>query len=126
MLYHLSEENHNNEVFKPRIPQSIIDDEEKEDQTTKRVCFSKTISGAYRAIQFTNDEKVELYVHIPYNKNIKYYKPTEEQVYDINFTSEVWVKHKVKMKCIGKICAYYKCDYFHWKPKVRIKWLEKY
>lgn len=31
MSYHLSEINHNNEVFYPRVPYSIMDDEEYED-----------------------------------------------------------------------------------------------
>lgn len=126
MLYHLSEINHNNKIFTPRVPHSIMDDEEKEDQKTKRICFSTTISGAYRAIQFHPNDKMELYVHVPYNDNIRYYRPTEQQVYDCKFTNEVWVKHKTKMKCIGKIKAYFIKDYFHWRPKVRFKWIEKY
>lgn len=127
MLYHLSEINHNNEVFYPRVPYSIMDEEEYEDQKTKRICFSTTLSGAFRAIQFRPDETMVLYVHVPYNINVKYYYPTETQVYDCKFTNEVWVKRKTKMKCIGKIRAYYKnSDFRHWRPKVRVKWLEKY
>lgn len=65
MSYHLSEINHNNEVFYPRVPYSIMDDEEYKDQKSKRICFSTTLSGAYRAIQFRPNESMELYVHIP-------------------------------------------------------------
>lgn len=126
MLYHLSEDNHHNEVFFPRIPHSVMDEADMEDQKTKRICFSTTLSGAYRAIQFRYDDVLELYVHVPYNQDVKYYRPTEKQVYDCKFTNEIWVKRKVKMKCIGKIKAYYKKDYFHWRPKVYIKWIEKY
>lgn len=128
MLYHLSEENHNGEVFSPRVPNSIMEEEELEDHKSKRVCFSKTLSGAYRAIQFRPCEKLDLYVHVPYNKKIKYYRPTVKQVYDVGFTNEVWVRRKVKMKCIGKIRAYYNRDYclHRWRPLVHIKWLEKY
>jgi coproporphyrinogen III oxidase-like Fe-S oxidoreductase len=127
MLYHLSEINHNNEVFHPRVPYSIMDNEEYEGQKTKRICFSTTLSGAFRAIQFRPNESMELYVHIPYNDNVKYYCPTESQVYDCKFTNEVWVRRKTKMKCIGEIRAYYKnSDFRHWRPKVRVKWLEKY
>lgn len=32
---------------------------------TKCICFSTTLSGAYRAIQFRPNESMELYVHIP-------------------------------------------------------------
>lgn len=131
MLYHLSEENHNGEVFSPRVPYSTaycFGNGECEDKTHKRVCFSTTISGAYRAIQFNCGEWLELYVHVPCKKNVKFYRPTEEQVFDCKFTNEVWVNRKVKMKCIGKIRAKY--DYNmcsrQFRPNVKIKWIEKY
>jgi len=124
-LYHLSEINHDNETFVPRVPYSVCD-EELEDQKTKRICFSTTISGAYRAVQFYDNNIKELYVHVPVSENVRFCRPTANQVYDCKFTNEVWVKSRTKMKCIGKIRAYYKVDYYHWRPAVRIKWIEKY
>lgn len=131
MLYHLSESNHEGEVFIPRVPLSTayaLNGEIVEDVDSKRVCFSTTISGAYRAIQFNSGKWLELYVHVPYRKNIKFYRPTEDEVYDCKFTNEVWVRRKVKMKCIGKIRAKY--DYNicsrQFRPNVKIKWIEKY
>lgn len=55
-LIHLSEENHNGEWFKPRVPGSIVINcgygENNEDDTIKRVCFSSSITGAFYAISF--------------------------------------------------------------------------
>lgn len=45
-LYHLSELNHDDEWFKPRVPESICDDG-LEDDKIKRVCFSSSICGAF-------------------------------------------------------------------------------
>lgn len=129
MLYHVSLDNHDGEVFSPRVPESLTYyaiSNEYEDGKSKRVCFSTTLSGAYRAIQFNDDEWLTLFVHVPYNKKIKFHRPTEEQVFDVGFTNEVWVQRRVKMKCIGKIRAKYKNSYTQWRPKVTIKWLEKY
>lgn len=125
MLYHLSIENHHNEVFKPRVPHTVVHD--LEDETHKRVCFSTTISGAYRGIQFNEGEWAELYVHIPKRKNIKFKRITTNEVFDCKFTNEVWVQRNVKMKCIGKIKAMYKrSKRGRWRPKVIIKWIERY
>lgn len=156
MLYHLSVDNHNNEVFEPRIPKSPYTDECGEiieDIHTPRVCFSKYINGAVLAL--TNDSDCvinkEYYVHIPedienwYDSSFDWsgsreedwfehvYVPTKKQVPDVNFTYERWVKHSVKMKCIGKIKVsvnieeHLKKNYREsWRPKVRFKWVEKY
>lgn len=126
MLYHLSEENHNGEIFKPRVPYSIAFDDE--DRTHFRICFSPTIAGAFRAIEDRPNNYLELYVHVPWkNGTVKYYKPTKKEVYDVDATHEVWVKHQVKMRCIGKIRAYYKTPTVQFPlPPVRIKWLEKF
>lgn len=126
-LYHLSTENHDGEWFKPRVPESICDDG-LEDDKIKRVCFSPSICGAFFAISFFGDRQI-LYVHVPVDleniaKSGKLCKPTEEQVYDVLYTKEHWIKKKVKLKCIGKITIGYKtrlCD-----TKFSWKWLEKY
>lgn len=132
-LYHLSVRNHDGEVFHPRVPDSMIDND-KEDDTIKRVCFSSTISGAYRAITFGDACGEECYIHIPVNidsilKKGGVYKPSEELVFDSYFTGEYWVKRPVKLKCIGKAKFYYKeWNGFSgpWRPKVKFKWIERY
>ena len=69
-LYHLSEENHNNRIFKPRIPKSAADNC-GENTTIARICFSSSMSGAYRAITDIKDHGdwcyFPLYVHVPEN-----------------------------------------------------------
>lgn len=134
-LYHISVTNHNGEVFHPRIPDTCVSEDE-ENTDIKRVCFSSTISGAYRAITFTDECGEECYVHIPENldsilKRGGIYKPSEELVWDSYFTSEYWVRRPVKMKCIGKAKFYYResdaknyCG--PWRPRVRFKWIERY
>lgn len=126
-LYHLSELNHDDEWFKPRVPESICDDG-LEDDKIKRVCFSSSICGAFFAISPFGYRK-KLYVHIPVNiedivKSGKLCKPTEEQVYDVSTTNEFWVKKKVKMKCIGRISIGYKTNY--WGTKFSFNWLERF
>lgn len=134
-LYHLSIRNHNGEVFHPRVPEIIVDLDE-EDDTISRVCFSSTISGAYRAITFEDTCGEECYVHIPVNidsiiKRGSVYKPSEKLVFDSYFTGEYWVRRPVKLKCIGKAKFYYKdnnryCYGGPWRPRVKFKWIEKY
>lgn len=130
-LIHLSEENHDGEWFKPRIPETIVDfGPDKEDDTVRRVCFSSSITGAFYAINF-HGKWQKLYVHVPENleaivKRRKLCKPTEDQVFDVNYCDEYWVKCKVKMKCIGYISASYHMSYLENRPKVHFKYLERY
>lgn len=131
-LYHLSHENHDNEWFKPRVPDSIAysytNSSYNEDDKTKRVCFSTSISRAFFAINFDGHYET-LYVHIPLNvdeiaKKGKLCIPTEKQVFDVYTTNERWIKCKVRLKCIGKIRIGYKTDMF--SEKFSFKWIEKY
>lgn len=132
-LYHISNDNHDGEVFKPRIPDSICD-HEQEDTTMNRVCFSSTISGACRAINFDHICGVEYYIHVPENietivKKGALYKPSKQLVFDTYFTNEYWIRRPVKMKCIGKAKFYYKektSNFRIWRPPVHFKWIEKY
>lgn len=146
MLYHLSKINHDKEVFEPQIPSSPYTDECGEiieDIVHPRVCFSQHISGAVLSLN-THDSDIvneEYYVHIPKDIESWYggdwfehvYSPTRRQVPDSLFTYERWVTHPVEMKCIGKIKVnanikeHLKSTYReHWRPNVRIKWIEKY
>jgi len=135
-LYHLSHANHDGEVFKPRVPDNIIigdyECEQLEDKKTKRICFSKTISGAFLGINFDGAYE-EMYVHVPENiesvPDDKIVIPTEKQVWDAEFTREVWVKAPVKMKCVGKVLIGYNLantTWRQWRPSVKFRWLEKY
>lgn len=78
-LFHLSEENHDGDKV-------------------RRAYFAINFRGGYK----------KLYVHIPENiedivRRRKLCKPSKEQVYDVDYCGEYWVKCKVKLKCIGYI-----------------------
>lgn len=62
-LYHLSETNHDGEWFYPRVPESICK-EMGEDDSTKRVCFSSSICGAFFAISFYGDRKGFTFIYL--------------------------------------------------------------
>lgn len=133
-LFHLSEKNQNNKIFKPRIPKSILI--EGENETIARICFSSSMSGAFRAISFNYDNfwSEPLYVHIPEtiekaieNKNVII--PSTDLVLDSKFTNEYWVREKVKMKCIGKAQFKYYGNFlytYQYRSTIKIKWIEKY
>ena len=134
-LYHLSETNHDRRVFKPRIPSSAAGDC-GENTTIARICFSSSISGAYRAIEFDKYKgwSYPLYVHVPENissaiKNKNVIVPHKDLVFDVHYTNEHWVREKVKLKCIGKACfKYMKRSYMDndLRTKIGIRWIEKY
>lgn len=132
-FFHLSETNHNGEIFRPRVPNSVMTDEQCrpiEDTRTKRICFSKTITGAFYSINFNGGYQT-LYVHVPENideivSKGKVVIPTEKQVYDGDYCDEVWVRCPVKMKCIGKVSIGYRLSWIDNRPRVHWKWIKRY
>ena len=113
-LYHVSLESIEN--FKLRIPKYRL---EGEDKTTKRICFSKTIEGAFSAIPHGSEVLAGLFkiketcdispifhVYILDSRNIKKVDIVDsEQLYssrqtlDAILTEEVWVlTEKIKPK----------------------------
>ena len=134
-LFHLSLENHNNRIFKPRIPHNVAD-YCNENNTIARICFSTSMSGAYRAIEFNEKRgwSYPYYIHIPQNitnavKNKNVIIPHKDLVFDVHYTNEHWVREKVKLKCIGKaLFKYANKSYMddNFRTKIKIKWIEKY
>lgn len=133
-LFHLSAENHDGEWFKPRVPHTIVkyskNSEDNEDDHTRRICFSSSITGAFYAINFTG-ERQKLYIHVPENiedivRRGKLYKPTDEQVFDAYYTDEYWVKCKVRMKCIGYVSIGYTPSYYLNRPPVKFTYLKRF
>ena len=129
-LYHISEDNHNRKIFKPRIPASTL---EGENRTIARICFSTSMSGAFRAIGFWDGGwSYPYYVHVPENINKLVLKnnviiPCEDLVPDQKITNEYWVRDKIKLKCIGLVSFKYDVYKFNRnRSKVKIKWIEKY
>lgn len=108
-LYHLSEENLDNNILSPR-PMDRDRVMEGENWKTPRICVSTSIDGAVSALvdSMSMPNGLELYVHTIVNakdlfKRHKVYKPSLKQVPDADCTEEHWLKDKAKLKCIGKI-----------------------
>lgn len=121
-LVHISVENHNEEWFTPRVPETLGPDE---DEKIRRVCFAPSICGAYKAIMSCSYCN-KFFVHVPYNicdivRRGKLYKPSDEQVFDVRETGEYWVRCRVKLKCIGRIHAWIDCH-----DNIRFRWLDRY
>lgn len=121
-LYHLSYINYDGKEFSPRVPDSILDDE---DNDTPRVCFSSAISRCCMAILHPGME-VDLYVHkpsIPVSflvRNKALYKPSVQDVPDVKLTWEYWVTQKIMLRCVGKIRVRY------YVSTCKFRWLDKY
>lgn len=136
-LYHLSSTNLDGITLNPRVPGTGPDSDyslcEDEDRKIKMVCFSTSISGAFRAIDFRGKKQI-LYVHKLNNKDDLVKKglivrPTENFVPDRYITKEHWSLWKSELKCIGvaKISSKRGFNYFlKSKYPVKIEWLEKY
>ena len=128
--FHLSYDNQNGKMFKPRIPSNRIDGE---DGKIKRICVSTSIVGCLRAItdtmSFYRWKDEEFYVHVPLHYTGKIIKPTKAQVPDVYCTKEKWLIEKARMHCIGKIrvCIINKPDpYYNTSISYRFKWIDKY
>ncbi len=103
ILYHLSESNLDGKVLYPRIPNNFMTANGYEDNTIKRISFSKSINGALVGISSNLTGKI-FYVHIPDSKySVKSIDVTNDMVPDASLTEEVWVISKVKLQCIGKV-----------------------
>ena len=109
MLYHLSEKNLDGETFMPRsMPKWRA--MEGENWRIKRICVSNSIDGALTALLSSDSQPFgkHLFVHVPENLDEllakkKIYKPTKNQVPDVEATHEQWIKAPAKMVCIGEI-----------------------
>ncbi|MDD2181110.1 MAG: hypothetical protein PHW32_01945 [Bacilli bacterium] len=102
-VYHLSESNLNNKILYPRIPQNFMTRNAYEENSTKRVSFSTSISGALTGISSNLDGK-EFYIHEPISyDNLILKEISNDQVPDQSLTDEIWVLNPVKLKVIGKI-----------------------
>ena len=133
-LFHLSTDNLDGKVLKPRIPSNYLINNGFEDGTIKRVCFSTSIDGCLSGMS-SNIKDKEFYVHVP-DEKVKVKVPSKEQVPDVNITHERWILSDVKVKCIGKIKVFDAIDpgftYTYGKNnkatlyKWKYEWMDKY
>ena len=103
--YFLSENDMNEKVLQPRIPNNYMTKNGYEDNKTKRVCFAPSINQCLMGLSMNLKDK-EFYVHIPDPEiDIKklLYKPSIKEVPDSKITGEVWIKVPIKIICTGKI-----------------------
>lgn len=119
-LYHISLENHNGEIFYPRIPEGVWDEDEK----TPRICVSTSLVGCIRALDTCLwYPAVKWYVHVPDNledlyQNGSVMMPSEKEVGDVKTTREKWIIEPCKMNCIGAIKS------VHGKFRCRFRWIK--
>ena len=94
----VSAENLPNVIY-PRIPNNYLTKFGYEDNVTKRVCMSTSISGCLAALS-ANIQGMQFNV---YTSQIDAYKPTIEEVPDCKITNEVWSTEPVKLQYMCKI-----------------------
>lgn len=100
-LFHLSRYKHpDGTMFRPRIPENGL---YLEDEKTKRVCVSTSISGCFLAMGFENDYTYAwIFEPVNYKKIENHiFQPTKNEVPDVTETREKWITCPVKMKCVG-------------------------
>lgn len=91
-----------NKIIEPRIPDNYAIDIGMEDNQTKRIAVCETIRGCLSSIPIIFNESDRIYVYyIDYNGDI--YKPTNKEVYDVEFTGELWILEPVKLIYQGEI-----------------------
>ena len=82
-LYHLSQDNLDSVMLKPRVPISRL---EEEDGKHVRICFSTSIAGALRAINPAVYWHSDYYVMRPVNYDgLDIFVPSEKEVPDKSF-----------------------------------------
>lgn len=125
-LYHISCENHDDEIFCPRIPDGA--ESWEEDYVTPRICVSTSIVGCVKAVDPCMwCPNVNWYVHVPYNLEELYLNgsivmPSKDDVGDVQITREKWITEPCKMKCIGIIKGMHGMR----RNIYRFRWIERY
>lgn len=118
-IYHLSKEYLDGKSLKPRIPSNTM---WGEDRRHKRVCFSTSIVGCIRALPSAHGE---YFVYVPEKRgDTKVFVPSMDEVPDVKWTREKWVRKKVKVRCIGKLKVLNNPVYD--SEKFTFRWLEEY
>ena len=85
-------------TLEPRIPDNFLTRNNFEDNTTKRVCLSTSISGCLTALSCNLTNKI-LYVYTPMD-DMEVYTPDVDEVPDVNITDEKWCLNT----CVVRLC----------------------
>lgn len=100
-LFHVSEKDLDGDTLYPRVPDNYLVRNGYEDRVTRRVSFSKTVSGALRGLSADIKGKV-FNVYSP-TQSPTVVIPSIEQVPDVQITEEIWVVERVTIKKVGVI-----------------------
>ncbi len=101
-LYWLSEEDLDNVIIQPRVPNNFFVKNGYEDAHTKRLCFTPSIDQCLMAIS-QNLKGKNYNVYEPSEQISKVLKPNIGAVPDSDITGELWVTEPVKLKKTGVI-----------------------
>lgn len=107
-MYFISTKNFNNKKLIPRIPINYFTKNNYENNSIKRISFSKSILGALAGLSSNLTNKT-LYVHVPNPKPNKEDIITNSEIIknkyvpDAKITKEFWVMKLVILKSIMKI-----------------------
>lgn len=93
-VYHVSNLKQSTIKLSPRIPDNFMTRNGYEDAKTKRVCVSISVDGALKAMSMNLKGK-ELHVYSAHVPEAEMYKPTTQEVPDVNITGERWIKKDV-------------------------------
>lgn len=102
-LYFISEENINNNILFPKIPNNYFTRNGYEDSINKRVCLCNTIEKCMMALSKNCENLVFNVYEVDDKNNYQVFKPNVTEVPDSSITEELWILTPVKLKFIGKI-----------------------
>lgn len=97
IYYFTSKEDFDNQILYPKIPKNRMPGE---DETTPRICVSKSINGCLSGVQ--NYEKNDI-VNIYKCESDNVMQPSLEQLPDSLFSGEEWILEPVLMTLLMKI-----------------------
>ena len=93
MYYFVSNQNFNEKIIIPRVPENIAS---HEDNISKRICVSKSLLGCIISLWSLITTWDEVYVHQCCSSNV--ITPLKRKVHDGYLTGEEWILEPVKMK----------------------------
>lgn len=91
--YFVSTKNFDGQILYPKVPENRMNNE---DDSTERICVSKSINGCLSALSYSKGDK--LFVHSCNVENQDVYQPDGNEVEDACYTGEEWILKPVKME----------------------------
>lgn len=100
-LYHITQADITDSelIWRPRSNGSNRCESEPQ---TPRICFSTSVTGCFLALGNCLSPNKDIQILRTYRR-VHYYKPTTEQVLDVNLTNEAWRLSPTKLTKIGAL-----------------------